>query len=98
MRAALFSQDFPDDSGPLEPPPRLVSLAERLSRTLAVARALVLSGRDIDLSGIQDGIGVLCAKTLDLVPEQGRLMLPMLHEMKAQIESLSQAMRQPGAR
>jgi len=47
------------------------------------------------MSGIQDGIGVLCAKTLDLSQLQGRQMLPALYELTAQIDSLSQAMRRP---
>ena len=75
------------------PPERLVTLAERLIRTLAVGRALVVAGRTVDMSGIQDGIGVLCAKTLDLSQPQGRQMLPALYELTAQIDSLSQAMR-----
>jgi hypothetical protein len=75
------------------PPERLVTLAERLIRTLAVGRALVVGGRTVDMSGIQDGIGILCAKTLDLSHPQGRQMLPILYELTAQIDSLSAAMR-----
>jgi hypothetical protein len=79
------------------PPERLVTLAERLIRTLAVGRALVVAGRTVDMSGIQDGIGVLCAKTLDLSRRQGQQMLPALLELTAQIDSLSLAMRHPAS-
>jgi hypothetical protein len=50
----------------------------------------------VDLSGIQDGIGLLCAKTLDLPRADARLLLPALHEVMAQIDSLSRALRPPG--
>ena len=75
-------------------PERLLTLAERISRSLAVARALIIAGRTVELAGIQDAIGMLCAKTLDLPSAQGRQMLPQLHELHAQIDSLSQAMHQ----
>jgi hypothetical protein len=76
-------------------PHQLTLLAERLSRTLAVARALALAGRHVDLAGIQDGIGLLCAKTLDLPRPEARRLVPALHELMAQIDSLSVAMRPP---
>jgi hypothetical protein len=67
---------------------QLQVLAERLSRTLAVARALALAGRHVELAGIQDGVGLLCAKTLDLDRPHARGLLPALHELTAQIDSL----------
>lgn len=78
---------------PLEPPDRqerrVNELATRISRTLGVARALAENGRRLDLAGIEDGIGVLCAQTLDLPTQDGRCMLPVLREVLAQLESLS---------
>jgi hypothetical protein len=90
----MFAADV-DSTENEAPPERLVTLAERLIRTLAVGRALVVAGRTVDMSGIQDGIGVLCAKTLDLSQPQGRQMLPALYELTAQIDRMSQAMRRP---
>jgi len=83
------------------PPPntatqQLTVLAERLSRTLAVARALASSGRQVDLGGIQDGVGLLCAKTLDLPHRDARSLLPALHELLAQMDSLRVALPRPG--
>jgi hypothetical protein len=80
-----------------EPPPRLLmTLAERLARTIAVARALILAGRMVDLAGIEDGIGMLCAKALDVPSEQARALLPALYDLRAQVESLTLALRPPG--
>jgi len=74
-------------------PASLVGLAARLTRTLAVARALVLSGREVDLAGLQDGIGMLCAQSLDLPREEGHVMVPVLRELMAQVEALTAALR-----
>ena len=78
------------------PPETLAALADRINNSLAVARALVLAGRTVDLGGLQDGIGVLCAKTLDLPGDEGRRMLPLLHETLAQLDSMARALRAPG--
>ena len=67
----------------------LAHLAERLTRTVSVARALIGSGRSVDLSGLEDGVGLLCAKTLDLSPEESRDMLPAMIELRAQIDRLT---------
>ena len=68
-------------------------LATRVSRTLGVARALAERGRRLDLAGIQDGIGILCAQTLDLPTQDARCMLPVLREVLAQLNALSAALQ-----
>jgi hypothetical protein len=74
----------------------LITLAERLGRTAAVARALILAGRTVDLAGIEDGVGLLCAKTLDLPRDQARHVLPSLHAVLEQLTSLNAALNNPG--
>ncbi len=82
----------------LPPPPsvpempaaaRVALLAARVARTLGVARVLAASGRQLDLSGIEDGVGALCAQTLDLPAPEARCMLPVLHEVLDQLNKLS---------
>jgi hypothetical protein len=73
---------------------RVNELATRVSRTLGVARALAEHGRTLDLAGIEDGIGVLCAQTLDLPNKDARCMLPVLREVLAQLDSLSATLQQ----
>ena len=72
---------------------RLSELASRLSRTLGIARALAERGRRLDLTGIEDGVGMLCAQSLDLPAGDARCMVPVLREVLTQVESLAQVLR-----
>jgi hypothetical protein len=74
------------DQAPLA---RLMALAARLTRTVAVARALVAADRIVDLAGFEDGVGLLCAKALDLDRPCSRQMVPVMLELLAQIDGLS---------
>ena len=60
---------------PLDRPQRLTVLASRLSRTIGIARALAHNGRTVYITGLDDGIGMLCAQTLDLPTQEGSLAL-----------------------
>jgi hypothetical protein len=71
----------------------LVALSERIALTLSVARGLTIAGREVQLAGLQDGIGLLCAQALDLRLEDARALRPALAEMLAQVDSLSLAIR-----
>ncbi len=71
---------------PLDRRQRLIVMASRLSRTIGIARALAQNGRTVDLTGLDDGIGMLCAQTLDLPTEEGRTLLPMLADVLQQVE------------
>ncbi len=77
---------------PLDRPQRLTVLATRLSRTIGIARALAQNGRTVDLTGLNDGIGMLCAQTLDLPVQEGRALLPMLADVLAQVNTLTAAL------
>ena len=74
---------------PLGRPQRLTVLAGRLSRTIGVARALASSGRTVDLTGLDDGIGLLCAQTLDLPTEEARGLLLQLRDVLTEVNALS---------
>ncbi len=71
---------------------RLTALAAHLSRSIALARGLILGGRLIDVTGIDDRVGVLCAQTLDLSPEDASEMLPALRGVLTQVELLAAAL------
>ena len=86
---------------PAPPPsPALVTLrafADDVSRLLGMARGLVDAGRMVDLTGLEDQVGLLCAKTLDLPQEDGRAMLGDLVALRAQLDGLEAAMAQARA-
>ena len=67
--------------------------AEQLMKTVEVARALVDSNREVDLTGLERDIGLLCAKSLDLPPDEGRQIRPRLIALSGSVEALSRALR-----
>jgi hypothetical protein len=68
-------------------------LAQGISGTLRMARALAEAGRPIDLAGLDDPVGLLCAKSLDLPPAQGRQMRVLLIALRQEIDVLSAVLR-----
>lgn len=68
------------------------ALADELAKTIGVARALAEAGRVIDLTGLDSRIGLLCAKSLDLPPEQGRTMRPRLIELSDAVAALARVL------
>lgn len=79
---------FPDT--PIE---RARIAAAALRKTAVLARALAISGRSIDLTGLDDQVGLICARALDLPPEGGRALRSDLESLLAEIASLAAAMR-----
>lgn len=69
------------------------ALAEQVQRIVAISRALAGSGRRVDLAGLDGAVGLLCAKTLDLPPDQGRLARPQLAAILAELDLLGAALR-----
>lgn len=61
--------------------------------TLRVARGLLENGRRVDLEGLDRVIGVLCARALDLPPEEGRAIRPRLALLLADLDALSLALQ-----
>lgn len=65
--------------------------------TLAVARALVQSGRRVDLEGLDTGAAVLCAAIDMLPPEEARPLRPHLVALVAALDELGAALDPPAA-
>ena len=78
---------------PFDRQQRLGALGARLSNTIGLARALARNGRTVDLAGLEDGIGMLCAQALDLPGQDGRALLPLLTELLAQVDTLDAALQ-----
>ncbi len=48
--------------------------------------------RPVDLTGLEGGIGLLCAQALDLPPRAGAAMIPCLAAVLAEIAALETAL------
>ncbi len=81
---------FPDT-----PVARARVAAAALRKSAALARALAVSGRPIDLTGLDGQVGLICAGALDLPPEEGRALRIDLERLLAEIDSLAEVMRLP---
>ncbi len=65
------------------------ALAIELTRMVRLAGALAQAGREIDLTGLERRVGLLCAQSLDLEPAAGRDMCPKLVELRQAIDTLA---------
>lgn len=71
----------------------LRSLLEELEHDASVATMMVRGGHRVDLTGFDARIGSLCARTLALPIEQGRLMRPDLMRLQGTLEALDGGLR-----
>lgn len=72
---------------------RVRSLTGGIMNTIRLSRALVDTRRNVDLAGLDGIVGLLCAKALDLPPEQGRGVAPELSAMMREIDRLTASLR-----
>jgi hypothetical protein len=70
-----------------------IALGQAIAQTVAMARKLIDSGRAVDLTGLDRGIGLLCAKSLDLPPELGRDIRPRLTSVLHELDEMTTALR-----
>ena len=78
----------PETDSP-SPADRAVAAAEAVAGTLRMALLLAESRRRIDLAGLEEEVGRLCAAALDLPPEEGRAMRPLLLGVLAELDALA---------
>jgi len=75
----------------------VLALADAIGRTIFVARQLIEGGRQVDLAGFDGGIGLLCAKVLDLQPETGRMLRGRLIALLEDLDAMHDlVLRQQG--
>jgi len=65
---------------------------EQLGRTVGIAHSLVQAGKLVDLTGLDAEVGFVCARTLDLPPDEGRALQPDLAGLCAAIDTLTAAL------
>ena len=66
----------------------LRSFLDTLLNEVTVARSLIEADRAVDLTGLDRRFGLLCAKALDLPPEDGRALRPDLIGLLALVDAL----------
>ena len=74
-----------------------LAMGDGLMRTICIAQLLVEHGRTVDMTGLDRGVGLLCAKALDLPPGSGRSVRPHLLSLLAQVDELTQVLRTQAA-
>jgi hypothetical protein len=84
------SSCFPD-----EPAEAVRNFARSLAGTARLACALAEAGERIDLAGLTRHVGLLCARALDLSPEQGREIRAELMTLRIDLETLAHALGMP---
>jgi hypothetical protein len=88
MSEAAPEVPSPDSEDPMD---AVRALAGELMKLVGVAVALVEAGRNVDLASLDSQVGLLCAKTLDLPPDDGRRVRPRLIALSGSVEALSRA-------
>jgi hypothetical protein len=68
------------------------ALASGLASTLRLARVMAETGRPVDFCGLDEQVGLLCAKALDLPPDQGRSLNKALTALLEDTEALHRAL------
>ncbi len=82
-----------------EPGAAIFQSIDRIVGALAMTRALVDAGREVDLAGLDAEIGAVCAGLPDLPREWGRASVPALRALLGHVDALRTAMlaaRPPG--
>jgi len=68
------------------------AMADELTETVGMARVLASSGRVVDLTGLDQDVGLLCAKSLDLSPDEGCSLRPNLIVLSVAMDTLSRVL------
>jgi len=71
----------------------VLAAIESLSTTLAVARALVGAGREVELDGLEQEAARLCAALACMREGSAPLLRPPLHALTQELERLDLALR-----
>ncbi len=80
-----------------DPEADVLALSEQTARMVAVAHVLVASHRHVDIAGLQDQVGLLCAKALDLPPSKTGFLKLELKCLASRLDELTTRMRKNAA-
>jgi hypothetical protein len=74
-----------------------LAFCDAIARTITIARIMLDNGQSVDLTGLDHGIGLLCAKSLDLPPAMGRALRPRLTAVLDALEDMFLAFNRQNA-
>ena len=74
---------------------RVAALCDGVVGVVRMAGALHDAGRAVSLDGLGDMVGLLCARTLDLPPEQSRALRPRLTNLDRALADLAARIAEP---
>jgi hypothetical protein len=77
---------------PRDPAERVDAMIDAMLGTMILARELVLAHRTIDIAGLDQQAGLLCARVLDLPFEDWPRFRPPLHRLAEAAEALHTAL------
>jgi hypothetical protein len=60
---------------------------------IVAAKRLARSGRAVELNGIDKRIGQLCEAVIVLPGEDGKVMLPLLEDLRSSLDELAEALK-----
>lgn len=80
-----------------DPEVEVLAFAEQTARMVAVTQALVASQRHVDIGGLQNQVGLLCAKALDLPPSKTGFLKLELRRLVSSLDLLNATMRENSA-
>lgn len=90
--------DPSDDDAPapsFTPTETVLAMAEQTIRMIAMTRMLLDSGHRVDLTGLDHGVQLLCAKAFDLPLGETGLVQAELTRLRSELDALAGAL--PGA-
>ena len=73
------------------------AFCDAILRTITIARTMLDAGQDVDVAGLDGGIGLLCAKSLDLPPAMGRAFRPRLMNVLQELDAMTLAINRQNA-
>ena len=88
---------FPAPERDFDPEAEVLALSEQTARMIGVAKALVMSQRHVDVQGLQNHIGLLCAKALDLPRSKTGFLKLELTRLVSELDALTASMRKNAA-
>lgn len=91
------SHPSPAPGPAFDPEADVLAMANQTARMIAVTQALVSSHRHVDLQGLQNHVGLLCAKALDLSPSKTGFLKLELQQLASSLELLNATMRENSA-